>query len=185
MNESAAWRTLWTAADAGLAVLAADGTITRANPALCRLLEFSEAELLRKRIEDLTHPADRDPQGEELSRVISSGEGLRTSRRLLTRRDMIVWVSFRADPVSDGGEVILSQIYPIPNGVAPIPPSIESGAILRFLRREWKWSLSVIAGFLLLAASEISARAALNSRIDTLEREVRYVVSLLKGGDRR
>jgi diguanylate cyclase (GGDEF)-like protein/PAS domain S-box-containing protein len=44
----------------GMAMVDADGSFFRVNPAFCRMLGFSEAELLELSFGDLTHPEDLD-----------------------------------------------------------------------------------------------------------------------------
>ncbi len=42
----------------GMALVALDGRLLRVNPALCEIMGFSDAKLLQKKVEDITHPAD-------------------------------------------------------------------------------------------------------------------------------
>lgn len=54
------WRLTFTGAPAGMALVAPDGQFMRANPALCRMLGRTEAEVLAVTFQDITHPDDLD-----------------------------------------------------------------------------------------------------------------------------
>ena len=49
---------LWERSITGLALVAEDGTFLRANPSYCRLVEYSEPELRRRKFQDITDPED-------------------------------------------------------------------------------------------------------------------------------
>lgn len=53
------FRSIFQNAVAGMAVLAVDGRYLQVNPAFCRMLKYSETELLKLKSFDITHPADR------------------------------------------------------------------------------------------------------------------------------
>jgi len=54
------WRSVFTTAAAGIAIISHEGHILQANPGLCRFLGYSEEELLNLTVEEVTHPEDRD-----------------------------------------------------------------------------------------------------------------------------
>ena len=54
------FRTAFENAPIGLAIIGLDGAWLKVNPALCNLVGFSEAELLRSSFQLLTHPGDLD-----------------------------------------------------------------------------------------------------------------------------
>jgi two-component system sporulation sensor kinase A/two-component system, sporulation sensor kinase E len=49
---------LWERSVTGLALVAEDGSFLRANPSYCRLVEYTEAELRRRKFQDITDPED-------------------------------------------------------------------------------------------------------------------------------
>ena len=53
------FRGLFEQGPIGVALLGIDHRITKANPAFCRMLGYSEAELVNMTPLDLTHPDDR------------------------------------------------------------------------------------------------------------------------------
>ncbi len=86
------FRSIFLNAAAGMATFAPDGTFMQANPALCRLLGYDEAELVTMKIPDVTHP---DDLAESLRLVGEARSGRRTSlemeKRYLRKDGSIVW----------------------------------------------------------------------------------------------
>lgn len=54
------FRSVFTTAAAGMIIISPTGRILQANPAFCRFIGYSEAELAQLTIDDITHPEDRD-----------------------------------------------------------------------------------------------------------------------------
>jgi diguanylate cyclase (GGDEF)-like protein/PAS domain S-box-containing protein len=54
------FRSIFQNAVAGIALLGVDGRFLQVNPAFCRMLKYSEEELLKLKTYDITHPADLD-----------------------------------------------------------------------------------------------------------------------------
>ncbi|HEX6037913.1 PAS domain S-box protein [Longimicrobium sp.] len=78
----------------GMALSRPDGTIERANPALCALLGYTEDELLALTIRDITHPDDRAQTAGYITRAVA-GElpaGWQTEKRYLRRTGETVWI---------------------------------------------------------------------------------------------
>ena len=50
------FRSIFEQAVTGIAVAAADGRLLRVNGALCRMLGYSEQELLQRTFQEITHP---------------------------------------------------------------------------------------------------------------------------------
>ena len=57
----------------GVALLAGDGSFVRANPALCTITGFSEAELAERNIRDLLAPEDTEAFCKEWEHALHSG----------------------------------------------------------------------------------------------------------------
>ena len=57
-SSEARFRSIFEATTAGMATVGIDGAFIQVNPAMCRFLGYEEAELLRLRVQDVTHPED-------------------------------------------------------------------------------------------------------------------------------
>jgi diguanylate cyclase (GGDEF)-like protein/PAS domain S-box-containing protein len=89
----------------------------RVNQALCRILGYTEAELVAERFSDVTHPDDRQ-RGREAGRRLLEGEipSYQTEIRYIHRDGHVIWAEISASLIrDDGGEplyfvVLLSDI---------------------------------------------------------------------------
>jgi PAS domain S-box-containing protein len=96
-------RKIFEHAPFGMWVAAPDGRIVQANPAICRMLGYSEAELVVLRWKDLVHPADMalsHQMGEQLSR--DPGICLEGEKRYIHRNGGTVWAKYRLQRLPDG-----------------------------------------------------------------------------------
>ena len=86
------FRSVFETAAAGMVLMRPDGGIFHANPAFCRFTGFTEEELMRMTIADVTHPEDRERTREKY-RCLSSGQGeaVHYEKRYLTRDGRTVW----------------------------------------------------------------------------------------------
>jgi len=117
-RRSEAWfRTGFIAGGAGLVVADAAGRYLSANPAFCKLVGYSEAELRGMSTRELTHPDDRDSHVRIWQRLVA-GEAETNARekRYLTRSGDTVWAIAAAavfqDP-ADGEVYVISNIQDI------------------------------------------------------------------------
>lgn len=76
----------------------------RANAAFCRMLGYTEKELLSLTVTDVTHPEHRKKDAVELKRVLA-GEipSYRTEKRYLRKDGRVVWGSVIAGVIRDPG----------------------------------------------------------------------------------
>lgn len=87
-RSEAAFRMIFEAASVGIGVVLPDDRIAQANPALCRMLGYSESELLSMTSADITHPADRRRETEIiLARSDTSPSGSVTYQKRYIRKD--------------------------------------------------------------------------------------------------
>ena len=86
----------------GMALIHLDGNWLKVNRALCRMLGYSEAELLSTPFHDLTLEADRAASARHYAELLSSGrEQFQTELRYRHRLSRIVWVSLTVSVVRD------------------------------------------------------------------------------------
>ena len=97
------FRAVFENAPFGMCVTGLDGRFIQVNAALCRILEYSEAELLATTWKDLIHPEDLDAalaDKEQLKR--EPGKSLESERRYVRRSGKVVLGRQRSFLVRDG-----------------------------------------------------------------------------------
>jgi len=102
----ARFRAVFEAAAVGIALVLPDGTWVSVNPALCRILGYSEEELLGIRFPDITYPPDRAEEA-ELVRRLHAGEIERVTRqkRYVRKDGSLVWIQLDVSrKLGPGGE---------------------------------------------------------------------------------
>jgi PAS domain S-box-containing protein len=74
----------------------------RVNAAMCRLLGYSEAELLARTVPDITHPDDRD-ESRELAQRLDAGESdvFDVEKRYVRKDGTVVWVRTTVNAIRD------------------------------------------------------------------------------------
>ncbi|HUA66635.1 MAG TPA: PAS domain S-box protein [Alphaproteobacteria bacterium] len=85
-------RALFEGAAVGMALVNPEGRPVKCNPALCRMLGYSEAELCRTTFDELTHSEDAEA-GRKLYRSLIAGERdhYEITKRYIRRDGQIVW----------------------------------------------------------------------------------------------
>jgi PAS domain S-box-containing protein len=97
------FRAMFEQADVGIAFTGDDGRFLRVNPRLCDMLGYTPEELQRSRVQDVTHPDDRE-LNVHLRQPLSPGApSFTTQTRCLRRDGTIMWVTLtvsmaRAEP---------------------------------------------------------------------------------------
>jgi PAS domain S-box-containing protein len=86
-SDSALFAALFDQAAAGVAVFSIDGRFLRANPALCRLLGYTEQELQQKAHLDVVHVEDLEGAAVARAQAISGKTKSRVSERRYVHKD--------------------------------------------------------------------------------------------------
>jgi diguanylate cyclase (GGDEF)-like protein/PAS domain S-box-containing protein len=99
------FRSIFQNAVAGIALLAVDGRFLQVNPAFCRMLKYSEEELLKLNTFEITHPDDQTLA----RRLFSEAEkGKRKSvdyqKRFICRDGEILWAHIAMAWLHDDGD---------------------------------------------------------------------------------
>ena len=85
-----------------------DLKLLRVNPAYCRLVGYTEAELAGRSVQDLTHPEDRASTESALDSVVAEkAPALRFEKRYITKDGRTIWVDISSAPVRDPGGRVL------------------------------------------------------------------------------
>ena len=87
----------------GMGLLGLDGRILRANPAVCTISGYSEAELKQRFDRDMVHPDDRGLDA-ELARQLVAGErtGYEIEKRYIRKSGEVFWARVNLSLVRDG-----------------------------------------------------------------------------------
>lgn len=86
------FRSVFATGAAGMIIISPTGKILQANPAFCRFIGYSEAELTELAIEDITHPDDRDRTSLHYGEIFAGKRRhLHYEKRYLRKDGEIVW----------------------------------------------------------------------------------------------
>lgn len=165
---------LWNQALVGVAMLSLDGTFKAANPAFCRLIEYTEAELRTKKYQEITHPDDvgfdQLMAGElALGRI----ESYDMPKRYLTKFGRIVTVSSRVAVIRQQGKAgepilcFLSQSSPLNGTHRPEPGAeevmirVRRKALFRSIFAHWAvvvFTLGLISSIVVQVIEQLAER---------------------------
>ncbi len=96
------FRSAFDHAGIGMGLVGLDGRWLRVNRAICQIVGYGEAELMRKTFQDITHPDDLETDLGHV-RDLLAGRGLhyQMEKRYFHREGRIVWVRLTVSLVSD------------------------------------------------------------------------------------
>ena len=78
------------------------GQWLRVNQKMCAITGYSAAELLRMRISELTHPDDRQKDGDEFARVVrGAAPDYRLEKRYMRKDGAVAWVNVNMTVIRD------------------------------------------------------------------------------------
>lgn len=139
------------------------GRVIAANPQFCAMVEYSEAELMRKRWQDFTDPDDIDNDESMAARVADGKvDSYVMTKRYITKTKRVIWVTIRVDAVRDvAGKFLcyLGQVTTkgdVPAGVSPAV-DIRSLKTLAWLRTNWAWMAAGLAALGVVIAEILKA----------------------------
>ncbi len=96
------FRGAFEASSLGLALVAPDGRFLQVNPALCQMLGYSEAELLKGDFQQLTHPDDLAADIELVKQTLAGKiPGYQLRKRYITREGATVWAMLAVSLLRD------------------------------------------------------------------------------------
>lgn len=151
------WAEIWKHSVAGLAVLDDEGHFLSSNPAFCRIVEYTEAELKTRAWQDITHPEDITAD-ESMSRDLASGkvDAYDMVKRYITKTNTVRWVQLRVSRIAlDDGSfaMFLSQITPhIPATAAIAMPVYHRVRIADYIRQNWPVIAAVLSAIAIIVA---------------------------------
>lgn len=97
------FRAMFTVSSVGKAQAdAATGRLLRVNEAFCRITGYTEEELLRRTIRDITHPEDREADFARFSAMATGkASGYESEKRYVRPDGSVVWVHISANLIRD------------------------------------------------------------------------------------
>jgi len=101
----------------GMALVSTEGKWLRVNRAICEITGYSEAELLKRTFQEITHPDDLDLDLENVRKMLASEiDTYQMEKRYFHKNGSIVWVLLSVSLVrTESGEPLffISQIQDI------------------------------------------------------------------------
>lgn len=169
-HSEALYHALWDHALIGVALVREDGSFVAANPAFCKLTEYTEAELRTKKYQEMTHPDDaaydQVMAGELLLGTIG---GYDMPKRYLTKFGRVINImsrvaAIREDEKRQGRFVcFLSQIAPLSEQQIHAPqstlhPAVQRKLFWRHIKNYWPmitFALGLVASVVVQVLQQI------------------------------
>jgi PAS domain S-box-containing protein len=86
----------------GMALVAPDGTWLRVNRSLCQITGYTEAELLQRTFQDITHPDDLDRDVANAQKLLAGElDTYQMEKRYIHKNGSVVWVQLNVSLVRD------------------------------------------------------------------------------------
>lgn len=111
------FRSAFDNAPIGIALVSLEGRWLKVNPALCDILGYSEAELLTKTFQDITHPDDLETDLNYLNQLLAGDiRSYTLKKRYIDRWGHIIWILLDASLIRNAQgqpKYFISQIQDI------------------------------------------------------------------------
>ncbi|MHB8660069.1 MAG: PAS domain S-box protein [Solirubrobacteraceae bacterium] len=111
------FETAFADAPIGMALVGLDGSWLKVNRALCQIVGWSEAELLARTFQDITHPDDLDADLAHIAALVRGDtDSYQMEKRYFRRCGEVIWVKLSVTLVRDASgapEHFISQIEDI------------------------------------------------------------------------
>ncbi|HIJ86419.1 MAG TPA: PAS domain S-box protein [Desulfuromonadales bacterium] len=100
----------------GMALVSTEGKWLKANVSLCKMLGYSEEELLTRTFQDITHPDDLETDLNYVSQLLAGEiEDYRMEKRYFHKQGQIIWILLSGSLVRDSDGLPLYFIAQIEN----------------------------------------------------------------------
>ncbi|RZK42465.1 MAG: PAS domain S-box protein [Pedobacter sp.] len=86
-----------------LCITGVDGYFKKVNPAMCRMLEYTETELLTNPLFNFVYPDDREVTNDELKNIIEGRPTYYIENRYVTKSGKIKWLAWTTTEASEQG----------------------------------------------------------------------------------
>ncbi len=175
----------------GMATVEPDWRISRVNQALCKMLGYTDEELVGKSIRDITHPDDIEFNKTEWDDLIAGDiNSFHIEKRYICKNGSTIWVSMNCAMVRDQNGDPLHSVSQIENiteqkqnrtdlSVAKEEAEKASNIKSEFLANmshELRTPLNAIIGFADILANDVAGPLA-------NEKQTEYVTNILQSGN--
>ncbi len=97
---------------AGMALVGPDGRWLQVNRSLCKMLGYSEEELLGSNFQSITHPEDLDPTLEQIEKLRRGATAeLQVEQRCLNARRETFWILLSVNTITDSTDNCQNLIF--------------------------------------------------------------------------
>jgi PAS domain S-box-containing protein len=105
------FRAVFACAPVGMCVTGPDNRYVQVNPAFCRMLGYSEEEMLATTWLDMTHPDDRGSSLRRVERLREDpGAYMDVEKRYLHRGGNVVWARVRVSPIGSDPRYLVVHV---------------------------------------------------------------------------
>lgn len=172
------FRNAFIHAGIGMALVDLNGRWLQINPALCQIVGYREAEMLRMTFQMITHPDDLEADLEYARQLLTGQiEAYRMDKRYIRKDGSLVWVQLTGSLVRDHNGVPRQFVAQVENisqrrdWEERLRASLtEKEILLKEIHHRVKNNLQVIASLLRLQAEHIEAPAAREMLFDSQRR---------------
>jgi PAS domain S-box-containing protein len=179
-------RAIVSQATAGIAQTDLEGRFVVVNRKYCEIVGYSEAELLERRMHDVTHPEDLPRNEAQFDQAVADGTDFVIEKRYVRKDGSVVWVNNSVTLVRDGAgrpQGILAVVIDVTERrraeEALQQADRRKDEFLAMLAHELRNPLAPICNALQILRAPGTAGAAVEEAVGVLERQVRHLVRLV------
>ncbi len=88
-----------------ICIIGTDRTLIKVNPAMCRMLNYSEEELLRLPLDALLHPDDLEESRDQSATLKEEPQTIVFENRLIAKNGAVFWISWTANSSAEKGDI--------------------------------------------------------------------------------
>jgi PAS domain S-box-containing protein len=101
-DNASLFKLAFNASSIGMALVDIDGKFVRVNASLCKLVGYSEVELITKTFQDITYSEDLPPDLALMNKCLTGEiDGYNLEKRYLTKDGKVVWILLTASLIRD------------------------------------------------------------------------------------
>jgi PAS domain S-box-containing protein len=130
------FRSIFLSSSVGMSIVAPTGKFSQVNPALCKMLGYTESELMELTTLDITHPDDRTLASESMHRLLTGeAPNFQLEKRFLHKNGQPIWATIDVSVVCDAAGQPLYFIGLVQNTTARKQAESSLEAQRKFLRQ--------------------------------------------------